>query len=142
MSSCQSQGSAASSCAPPTLAPAGSIPIPHFEDGVPPLNISDTVVSKVAEMLADEGDPSLQLRIFVTGGGCSGFQYGFAFDDETKEDDTRVARGPITVVVDAMSLQYLAGAEIDYEDKLEGARFVIRNPNAASTCGCGSSFNV
>jgi iron-sulfur cluster insertion protein len=141
MSSCQSQGSA-SSCTPPTLAPAGTIPIPSFQDGVQALNISDSVVSKVAEMLAEEGDPALQLRIFVTGGGCSGFQYGFAFDDEIKEDDIRVERGPIAVVVDAMSLQYLAGAEIDYEDKLEGARFVIRNPNAASTCGCGSSFTV
>jgi iron-sulfur cluster insertion protein len=140
MSSCQSQASASSASA--TLAPAGSIPIPSFQDGAPSLNISDTVVSKVAEMLAEEGDPSLQLRIFVTGGGCSGFQYGFAFDDQVKEDDIRVERGPIAVVVDAMSLQYLAGAEIDYEDKLEGARFVIRNPNAASTCGCGSSFNV
>ena len=78
----------------------------------------------------------------MTGGGCSGFQYGFAFDDEVKADDVRVERGPVTVVVDAMSLQYLAGARIDYEDKLEGARFVIRNPNAASTCGCGSSFSV
>jgi iron-sulfur cluster insertion protein len=99
-------------------------------------------VAKVAEMLAEEGDPALQLRIFVTGGGCSGFQYGFAFDDERKEDDIRVERGPIAVVVDAMSMQYLLGAEIDYEDKLEGARFVIRNPNAATTCGCGSSFSV
>jgi iron-sulfur cluster insertion protein len=142
MSSCQSRGAAASSCATPTLAPAGTIPIPSFDDGAALLNISDTVVSKVAEMLAEEGDPALQLRIFVTGGGCSGFQYGFAFDDQVKEDDTRVERGPISVVVDAMSLQYLAGAEIDYEDKLEGARFVIRNPNAASTCGCGSSFSV
>jgi iron-sulfur cluster insertion protein len=141
MSSCQSQRSP-SSCTPPTLAPAGTIPIPSFQDGVQPLNISDSMVSKVAEMLAEEGDPALQLRIFVTGGGCSGFQYGFAFDDEIKEDDVRVERGPIAVVVDAMSLQYLAGAEIDYEDKLEGARFVIRNPNAASTCGCGSSFTV
>jgi iron-sulfur cluster insertion protein len=141
MSSCQSQGSA-SFCTPPTLAPAGTIPIPSFQDGAQALNISDSVVSKVAEMLAEEGDPALQLRIFVTGGGCSGFQYGFAFDDEIKEDDIRVERGPIAVVVDAMSLQYLAGAEIDYEDKLEGARFVIRNPNAASTCGCGSSFTV
>ena len=93
-------------------------------------------------MLAEEGDPTLQLRIFVTGGGCSGFQYGFAFDDERKDDDVRVERGPVKVVVDAMSLQYLAGAEIDYEDKLDGARFVIRNPNAAATCGCGSSFSV
>ncbi|MCK6401885.1 MAG: iron-sulfur cluster insertion protein ErpA [Sphaerotilus natans subsp. sulfidivorans] len=111
-------------------------------DGADPIVVSEAVVSKVAEMLAEEGDPSLQLRIFVTGGGCSGFQYGFAFDDEKKDDDVRVEKGPVTVVVDAMSLQYLMGAEIDFEDKLDGARFVIRNPNAASTCGCGSSFAV
>jgi iron-sulfur cluster insertion protein len=116
--------------------------MPELLEGAPLLNISDSVVGKVAEMLAEEGDPALRLRIFVTGGGCSGFQYGFAFDDEAKADDVRVERGPITVVVDAISLQYLAGAEIDYEDNLEGARFVIRNPNAASTCGCGSSFSV
>jgi iron-sulfur cluster insertion protein len=139
MSACQSQGQAGSSCA--TQAP----PLPRemmLAEGSEPIRITESVVSKVAEMLAEEGDPALQLRIFVTGGGCSGFQYGFAFDDEKKDDDIRVARGPITVVVDAMSFQYLAGAEIDYEDKLEGARFVIRNPNAASTCGCGSSFAV
>ena len=96
----------------------------------------------MAEMLAEEGEPSLLLRIFVTGGGCAGFQYGFAFDDQAKEDDVRVERGPVAVVVDAMSLQYLMGAEIDYEDKFDGARFVIRNPNATGTCGCGSSFKV
>jgi len=123
------------------MAAAGFVP-PVLPDGESPIKISETVVGKVSEMLADEGDPALQLRIFVTGGGCSGFQYGFAFDDEKKEDDVRVERGPITVVVDAMSLQYLMGAEIDYEDNLEGARFVIRNPNASSTCGCGSSFSV
>ena len=141
MSSCQSQGHAPSSCATPNPAAAG-LPIPMFADGVDPLNVSEAVISKVAEMLAEEGDPALQLRIFVTGGGCSGFQYGFAFDDERKEDDLRITRGPVHVVVDAMSLQYLMGAEIDYEDNLEGARFVIRNPNAASTCGCGTSFSV
>lgn len=138
MSACQSQGNAAAGACSPTLAPREfSIP-----EGAEAIVISDSVVAKVAEMLAEEGDAALALRIFVTGGGCSGFQYGFAFDDEKKEDDVLVTRGPITVVVDAMSLQYLAGAEIDYEDKLEGARFVIRNPNAASTCGCGSSFSV
>ncbi len=145
MSACQSQGHAghsASSCATSSpMAAAGFVP-PVLPDGESPIKISETVVGKVSEMLADEGDPALQLRIFVTGGGCSGFQYGFAFDDEKKEDDVRVERGPITVVVDAMSLQYLMGAEIDYEDNLEGARFVIRNPNASSTCGCGSSFSV
>jgi iron-sulfur cluster insertion protein len=138
MSACQSQ---ASSCS--TTGPAASTPpMMTLPEGSDPIKISDTVVGKVSEMLAEEGDPNLQLRIFVTGGGCSGFQYGFAFDDEKKDDDVRVVKGPITVVVDAMSLQYLMGAEIDYEDKLDGARFVIRNPNAASTCGCGSSFNV
>jgi iron-sulfur cluster insertion protein len=116
--------------------------MPALPDGADAIRISDTVVAKVAEMLADEGDDALQLRIFVTGGGCSGFQYGFAFDDEVKADDVRIERGALKVVVDAMSLQYLVGAEIDFEDKLEGARFVIRNPNAASTCGCGSSFSV
>lgn len=141
MSSCQSQASAGSSCSASGPS-AGSFVPPVLPEGAAPITISESVVGKVAEMLAEEGDPALQLRIFVTGGGCSGFQYGFAFDDEKKEDDIRVERGPITVVVDAMSLQYLMGAEIDYEDKLEGARFVIRNPNAASTCGCGSSFSV
>lgn len=139
MSTCQSTGNAAA-CG--TVPPAGSVPLPTLEEGAQALKISDAVVAKVAEMLAEEGDPALRLRIFVTGGGCAGFQYGFAFDEETKDDDVLVARGAITVVVDAMSLQYLMGAEIDYEDKLDGARFVIRNPNAASTCGCGSSFSV
>ncbi len=133
-------------CQSAAHAPAATLTAPAaplvFPDGADRLKISDSVDAKVAEMLAEEGDASLKLRIFVTGGGCSGFQYGFAFDDEAKEDDFSVHRDPITVVVDAMSLQYLVGAEIDYEDKLEGARFVIKNPNAASTCGCGSSFSV
>ncbi|MCC9595652.1 MULTISPECIES: iron-sulfur cluster insertion protein ErpA [unclassified Rubrivivax] len=133
---CQSQGNVA----PSELVPRADPPL--LPEGEQPIKISDAVVAKVSELLAEEGDPSLQLRIYVTGGGCSGFQYGFAFDDEVKEDDVRVAREPITVVVDAMSLQYLVGAEIDYEDRLDGARFVIRNPNATSTCGCGSSFTV
>ncbi|MBI5255178.1 MAG: iron-sulfur cluster insertion protein ErpA [Burkholderiales bacterium] len=142
MSACQSQGHSASSCASSATL-GNTLPAPMvLPEGADPINISEAVISKVGEMLAEEGDPSLQLRIFVTGGGCSGFQYGFAFDDETKADDIRVERGPVKVVVDAMSLQYLMGAEIDYEDNLEGARFVIRNPNAASTCGCGSSFSV
>ncbi len=140
MSSCQSQGQAGASCAPSL--PAAGLPMPTLAEGAEPMQISDAVVSKVSQMLAEEGDPSLCLRIFVTGGGCSGFQYGFAFDDARKDDDIRVERGPIAVLVDAMSLQYLMGAQIDYEDNLEGARFVIRNPNASSTCGCGSSFSV
>ncbi len=138
MSACQSQSS---SCATGTPMPAAGAPF-TLPESADPIKISEAVIGKVSEMLAEEGDPNLQLRIFVTGGGCSGFQYGFAFDDERKDDDFRVERGPIAVVVDAMSLQYLMGAEIDYEDKLDGARFVIRNPNAASTCGCGSSFSV
>jgi iron-sulfur cluster insertion protein len=110
--------------------------------GAEPIRMTDAVIAKVAEMLAEENYPSLRLRIFITGGGCSGFQYGFAFDDAAKDDDLAVTQGPVTVLVDAMSMQYLVGAEIDYEDKLEGARFVIRNPNAQTTCGCGSSFSV
>ena len=142
MSACQSQGHAGASCA--SSGPAAALAPREFTlpEGSEPIRISEAVVGKVAELLAEEGDDALQLRIFVTGGGCSGFQYGFAFDDERKDDDLRISRGPVNVVVDAMSLQYLMGAEIDYEDNLEGARFVIRNPNAASTCGCGSSFSV
>ena len=139
MSACQSQPNAAA-CGTPNVATA--VDLTALPDGATPLNLSAAVVAKVGEMLAEEGDPNLRLRIFVTGGGCSGFQYGFAFDDEAKADDFSIERGPVKVVVDAMSLQYLMGAEIDYEDKLEGARFVIRNPNASSTCGCGSSFSV
>jgi iron-sulfur cluster insertion protein len=140
MSSCQSApGASASSCST-----GGMPPPPAFElpEGATPLNISASVVSKVSAMLAEEGDPNLKLRIFVTGGGCSGFQYGFAFDDENKPDDVVVEKEGLRVVVDAMSLQYMVGAEIDYEDSLEGSRFVIRNPQASSTCGCGSSFSV
>ena len=140
MSACQSQSHAGSSRATGPLAVRADLAA--IPDGSDAIRITETVVAKVAEMLAEEGDPALQLRIFVTGGGCAGFQYGFAFDDEVKEDDVRVERGRIKVVIDAMSLQYLMGAEIDFEDNLEGARFVIRNPNAASTCGCGSSFSV
>ena len=136
MSACQGSATAA-----PSELVARAEP-PLLPDGEEPIRVSDAAVAKVAELLAEEGDPGLQLRIYVSGGGCSGFQYGFAFDDEFKEDDIRVARAPITVVVDAMSLQYLVGAEIDYEDTLDGARFVIRNPNAVATCGCGSSFSV
>jgi len=142
MSACQTQGNHGASCAGTAPLAAGPAGPPMLPEGAEPIRISASVIGKVGEMLAEEGDPSLRLRIFVTGGGCSGLQYGFAFDDETKDDDTHVVRGAITVVVDAMSLQYLAGAEIDFEDNLEGARFVIRNPNAASTCGCGSSFSV
>ena len=106
------------------------------------LNFTDTAAAKVSELIAEEGNPDLKLRIYVSGGGCSGFQYGFAFDEAVNEDDTRVDKNGVTLLVDAMSYQYLAGAEISYEDDLEGSRFVIKNPNATSTCGCGSSFSM
>jgi iron-sulfur cluster insertion protein len=140
MPACVSQAPASATRA--LADPAAARPMPAAADAAASLRISDAVVGKVAEMLAEEADPGLQLRIFVTGGGCAGFQYGFAFDADCAADDFRVECGPIAVVVDAMSLQYLIGAEIDFEDKLDGARFVIRNPNAAGTCGCGSSFSV
>jgi iron-sulfur cluster insertion protein len=137
MSACQSRPDA-SSCNELPRPPARLAP----PEGGEPIRMTEAVIGKVSEMLAEENDPALRLRIFVTGGGCSGFQYGFAFDDDAKEDDVAITQGPVTVLVDAMSLQYLMGAEIDFEDKLEGARFVIRNPNAQTTCGCGSSFSV
>ncbi len=98
--------------------------------------------AKVSELIAEEGNPELKLRLYVTGGGCSGFQYGFAFDDQVAEDDVQVVTEGVTLVVDAMSQQYLLGARVDFEDGLEGSRFVIHNPNAQATCGCGSSFSV
>ncbi|KGM41397.1 hypothetical protein JY96_18600 [Aquabacterium sp. NJ1] len=107
-----------------------------------PLSFSAAAAAKVSELIADEGNPQLKLRLYVTGGGCSGFSYGFAFDDQLNEDDTRIDKDGVTMVVDAMSLQYLMGADIDYEDGLEGSRFVIHNPNAQTTCGCGSSFSM
>jgi len=138
---CQSP-SHGSSCSTPAGLPPSGMPLPTLAEGASALNISDAVVAKVGDMLAEENDPNLRLRIFVTGGGCSGFQYGFAFDDAVKDDDLEITQGAVRVLVDAMSLQYLMGADIDYEDSLEGSRFVIRNPNASSTCGCGSSFSV
>ena len=104
------------------------------------LIFTDSAVAKVRELIAEEGNPDLKLRVFVSGGGCSGFQYGFTFDEEINEDDTPFTKGGVTLLIDAMSYQYLVGAEIDYTEGLEGAQFVIRNPNASSTCGCGSSF--
>jgi len=107
-----------------------------------PIVFTDSAAAKVAELLAEEDNPDLKLRVYITGGGCSGFQYGFTFDDEMAEDDTLIEKNGVKVLIDAMSLQYLKGAEIDYKDDLSGARFVIRNPNAKTTCGCGSSFAV
>ena len=107
-----------------------------------PLIFSDNAVAKVRELIEEEGNPNLKLRVFVTGGGCSGFQYGFTFEEEINDDDTQMQKGGVTLRIDSMSLQYLVGAEIDYTEGLEGSQFVIRNPNATTTCGCGSSFSV
>lgn len=98
--------------------------------------------AKVRELLDEENNDALKLRVFVTGGGCSGFKYGFTFDEAVEDGDLSVENGGVTLLVDSMSLQYLSGAEIDYKDDVDGAQFVIRNPNATTTCGCGSSFAV
>ncbi|MDY6943409.1 MAG: iron-sulfur cluster insertion protein ErpA [Pseudomonadota bacterium] len=107
-----------------------------------PVHFTEAAASKVRELLIEEENPDLKLRVFVSGGGCSGFQYGFTFDEQVLEGDAQVERGGVTLLVDPTSVQYLMGAEIDYQDGLEGARFVIRNPNATTTCGCGSSFSA
>lgn len=107
-----------------------------------PLIFSVAAVSKVKELIEDEGNDALMLRVFISGGGCSGFQYGFTFDEEVGEGDTVVENEGVKLLVDPMSFQYLSGAEIDYSEGMEGAQFVIRNPNASTTCGCGSSFSV
>lgn len=106
------------------------------------LVFTEAAALKVKALMADEGNPNLKLRVFVSGGGCSGFQYGFTFDENEGEGDTRVEREGVALLIDPMSFQYLEGAEIDYKDDLNGAQFVIRNPNATTTCGCGSSFSV
>jgi iron-sulfur cluster insertion protein len=106
------------------------------------INISDTAKNKIEELVKEEANPNLFLRTFVQGGGCSGMQYGFTFDEDKNEDDFEFPIGSTKVLIDAMSMQYLNGAEIDYKESLEGESFVIRNPNAETTCGCGSSFNV
>ena len=107
-----------------------------------PLVFTDSAAAKVKELVDEEGNPELKLRVFVQGGGCSGFQYGFTFDEAVAEDDTQMTKNGVTLLIDSMSLQYLMGAEIDYKEDLQGAQFVIKNPNATTTCGCGSSFSV
>lgn len=107
-----------------------------------PFVFTDSAANKVKDLIVEEGNPDLKLRVFVTGGGCSGFQYGFTFDEETSDDDTVMQKNGVTLLVDPMSYQYLVGAEIDYTEGLEGSQFVIKNPNAISTCGCGSSFSA
>ncbi len=115
---------------------------PAFEDMPPPLVFTDSAADKVKQLVDEEGNPDLKLRVFVQGGGCSGFQYGFTFDEVVNDDDTQMAKNGVTLLIDAMSLQYLGGAEIDYKEDLQGAQFVIKNPNATTTCGCGSSFSA
>ena len=115
---------------------------PDVNEVPAPLVFTDSAADKVKQLIEEEGNPELKLRVFVQGGGCSGFQYGFTFDEDTNEDDTAMVKNGVTLLIDSMSYQYLVGAEIDYKDDLEGAQFVIKNPNATTTCGCGSSFSV
>ena len=107
-----------------------------------PLVFTDSAAAKVKDLITEEGNPDLKLRVFVQGGGCSGFQYGFTFDEAVNEDDSTMVKNGVTLLIDAMSYQYLVGAEIDYKEDISGSQFVIKNPNATTTCGCGSSFSA
>ncbi len=107
-----------------------------------PLVFTEAAAAKVADLIAEEGNPELKLRVFVQGGGCSGFQYSFTFDEATNDDDMTLEKNGVKLLIDSMSFQYLVGAEIDYKEDIQGSQFVIRNPNATTTCGCGSSFSV
>jgi iron-sulfur cluster insertion protein len=106
------------------------------------ITLTDAAARKVQELVLGEGNPDLKLRVYISGGGCSGFQYGFSFDEEQAADDIAVENDGVVLLVDPLSFQYLMGAEVDYAESLAGAQFVIRNPNASTTCGCGSSFSV
>jgi iron-sulfur cluster insertion protein len=106
------------------------------------INLSARAVEKVRQLVAEEENQELKLRVYITGGGCSGFQYGFSFEDQAAEDDAAIERDGVTVLVDPMSFQYLVGSEVDYTEGLEGSRFVVNNPNATTTCGCGASFSI
>ena len=116
-----------------------SVAVPEMPS---PLLFTEAAAAKVRELISEEKNPALKLRVFVSGGGCSGFQYGFTFEENIAEDDTRVEKEGVTLLIDPLSFQYLAGVEIDYQEGLEGAQFVIKNPNAKTTCGCGSSFST
>jgi iron-sulfur cluster insertion protein len=122
--------------------PVSPSPPPAALANASPVFFSDNAVAKVKELIAEEGNPNLQLRVYVSGGGCSGFQYGFAFEEAAGEGDIQIERDGVRVLIDPVSLQYLAGAQVDFQDGLDGSRFVIKNPNAKSTCGCGSSFST
>lgn len=103
---------------------------------------SDNAAKKVRSLIEEEGNDNLKLRVYITGGGCAGFSYGFKFEEDSKDDDTQVENQGVTLLVDAMSIQYLAGSEVDYSEGLQGSQFVVKNPNATTTCGCGSSFSI
>lgn len=118
------------------------VSIPDYRTSSAPLVFTAAAAHKVRELIEEEGNPGLKLRVYISGGGCSGFQYGFTFDEAQAEDDLALEREGVTLLVDPLSLQYLTGAEIDYAENLSGAQFVIRNPNAKTTCGCGSSFST
>ena len=107
-----------------------------------PLVFTDSAAKKVGELIAEEGNEALKLRVYVSGGGCSGFQYGFTFDEKSEEGDIAVQNGGVTLLVDPMSFQYLVGSEVDYTEGIEGSRFIVSNPNATTTCGCGASFSI
>ena len=111
-------------------------------DNMPVIGFTDCAARKALQLITEEENPELKLRVYISGGGCSGFQYGFTFDENRAADDFAIDREGVTLLVDPLSMQYLAGAEVDYAENLQGAQFVIRNPNAATTCGCGSSFSV
>jgi iron-sulfur cluster insertion protein len=115
---------------------------PDVNEVPAPLVFTDSAADKVKQLIEEEGNPELKLRVFVQGGGCSGFQYGFTFDEDPNDDDTTMSKNGVTLLIDSMSYQYLVGAEIDYKEDINGAQFVIKNPNASTTCGCGSSFSV
>lgn len=118
------------------------IPVSGSPAPPPPVVFTDAAATKVGELIEEEQNPELKLRVFISGGGCSGFQYGFTFDENIEDGDSQVVNHGVTLVIDPMSVQYLMGAEIDYKEDLQGAQFIIRNPNATTTCGCGSSFST
>ncbi|GAB3369572.1 iron-sulfur cluster insertion protein ErpA [Lysobacter rhizosphaerae] len=122
--------------------PAAAAAAPDYQSLDRPLQFTSAAAAKVRELIAEEGNAELKLRVYIQGGGCSGFQYGFEFDEQQGEDDLAVQTDGVILLVDPLSLQYLMGAEVDYTESLHGAQFVIRNPNAKTTCGCGSSFSA
>lgn len=119
-----------------------AIKTPDYRSSGAPLVFTDAAARKVHELIEEEGNPALKLRVYISGGGCSGFQYGFTFDETRNDDDMAVEKDGVVLLIDPLSLQYLGGAEVDYAESLSGAQFVIRNPNATTTCGCGSSFSI